>query len=374
MTDEKKNSVLIVDDERANIIALTSFLESDYEIYVSLNGAEAIEAAEEFLPDIILLDILMPGMDGYDTIAKLKSSEKTQYIPVIFITGLNTNENERKGLALGAADYITKPFSAEIVKLRVKNQIKIIDQMQLLIENEVAENNNRVKADFLSRMSHEMLTPMNSIIGMSQLIAMTFDVEDIKKYNKELSAESHRLLGQIHDLLDVSGKNADAFKLESAPFTFKSMFKIALKAASPVSYKKKQTLDFEVVPLVPLIFIGDEQRLAQVITNLLLNAAKFTPEQGEIKLSGHILEDTKETTTIQIEVIDNGIGISKEQQEDIFKLFEQVDKNVTRAYNGAGLGLPVAKRIIEMMDGTIWVESELGKGSKFGFTCKLLKG
>jgi len=374
MTNEKKNSVLIVDDERANIIALTSFLESDYEIYVTLDGFEAIEAAEDFLPDVILLDILMPEMDGYDTIEKLKSSNKTQHIPVIFITGLTTSENERKGLELGAADYITKPFSAEIVKLRVDNQIKIHEQMRLLVESEIAENNARVQTDFLSRMSHEMLTPMNSIIGMSQLIDMTIDLNEAKRFNKEIAAESQRLLGQIHDLLDVSGKRVDAFKLAKLPFSFKSMFKIALKVVSPVSNKKKQTLDFEVVPLVPLNFIGDEERLAQVITNLLLNAIKFTPDQGEIKLSGHLLEEDKETVTIQIDITDNGIGIAKEEQEAIFQLFEQVDKTVTRVYGGAGLGLPVAKRIVELMDGKIWVESELGKGSKFSFTCKLRKG
>jgi len=374
MVDEKKNSVLIVDDERANIIALTSFLESDYEIYVSLDGAEAIEAAEEFLPDVILLDILMPEMDGYDTIAKLKSSDKTQHIPVIFITGLTTSENERKGLALGAADYIAKPFSADIVKLRVDNQIKIHEQMRLLIESEIAENNTRIQTDFLSRMSHEMLTPMNSIIGMSQLIDMTGDLSEAKRFNKEIKVESQRLLGQIHDLLDVSGKRVDAFKLAKLPFSFKSMFKIALKVVSPVSNKKKQTLDFEVVPLVPLNFVGDEERLAQVITNLLLNAIKFTPDHGEIKLCGYILEEDLETVTIQIDIIDNGIGIAKAEQEAIFHLFEQVDKTVTRVYGGAGLGLPVAKRIVELMDGKIWVESELGKGSKFSFTCKLKKG
>ena len=372
--NERKNSVLIVDDERSNILTLTTFLESDYEIYVALNGLEAIETAEEFLPDVILLDILMPEMDGYDTIKKLKESEKTKFIPVIFITGLSTIENEQKGLSMGAADYITKPFTAGIVKLRIKNQIKMFEQMRKLIENEVTENNNRIKTDFLSRMSHEMLTPMNSIIGMTQLIDITDDMNEVRTYNKKISTESNRLLRQIHDLLDISGKNEEAFKLNNVPFSFKSMFKIALKNASPGSFHKKQSIDFDVVTLIPLNFIGDEERLAQVITNLLINAIKFTPEQGEIKVIGKIKNESAEMVTIQIDIIDNGIGISKEEQENIFNFFEQVDKSTTRTHGGMGMGLFVAKSIIEMMDGSIWVESEPGKGSKFSFTCTLKRG
>jgi len=166
MNTKKKNSILIVDDERTNIIALTGILESDYEIYVASDGADAIELAGNFLPDVILLDVIMPEMDGYATITALKESDKTKSIPVIFITGLNDAENEQKGLGLGAADYITKPFSSEIVKLRVLNQIKVLDQIQQLTEKEIDRQNSRIQMDFLSRMSHELLTPMNAIIGM----------------------------------------------------------------------------------------------------------------------------------------------------------------------------------------------------------------
>ena len=128
--DMKKKSILIVDDERSNIISLTGILESDHEIYAASDGADAICLAEKFLPDVILLDVMMSEMDGYSTISELKKSEKTKHIPVIFITGLNDEENEQYGLSLGASDYIAKPFSSEIVKLRVLNQIKVIDQIK----------------------------------------------------------------------------------------------------------------------------------------------------------------------------------------------------------------------------------------------------
>jgi PleD family two-component response regulator len=132
MSEEKKNTVLIVDDEKINLKILTHILEKDYKIYTASEGISAIEKAKEFLPDLILLDIVMPKMDGYETLSKLKKCEETKNIPVIFITGLSNDDEEEKGLALGAIDYITKPFSAIIVKLRVKLQIQIVNQVQTI--------------------------------------------------------------------------------------------------------------------------------------------------------------------------------------------------------------------------------------------------
>lgn len=129
---ENKNSVLIVDDERANIVALTHILSPEYTIYAAKNGQDAIEIANHFLPDVILLDILMPELDGYEVISLLKSSERTQELPVIFITGLGNVEAEEKGLALGASDYISKPFSSAIVKLRVQNQVQIMKHIKMI--------------------------------------------------------------------------------------------------------------------------------------------------------------------------------------------------------------------------------------------------
>ena len=144
MDEMKKNSVLVVDDEKSNIMALSHILSPNYTVYTAKNGQSAIIAAEKYLPDVILLDIIMPDIDGYTVIAALKSSEKTQNIPVIFITGLSNSDDEEKGLSLGAADYIGKPFSAAIVKLRVQNQIKIINQTRLIIKKETAAQSSDV--------------------------------------------------------------------------------------------------------------------------------------------------------------------------------------------------------------------------------------
>ena len=189
-----------------SIMALTDILSAEYTVYVTKSGEKAIKAAEKYLPDVILLDILMPEMDGYAVIAALKNGKKIQNIPVIFVTGLSNIDDEQKGLSLGAADYISKPFSPAIVKLRVQNQIKIINQMRLIIEKELAEKSSRAQFEFLSRMSHEMLTPMNTIVGMTQIAKMSEVSGEIRNYLDEIDTASRQLLGLINNLFNISCK------------------------------------------------------------------------------------------------------------------------------------------------------------------------
>ena len=207
MNDKMKNSVLIVDDDSTNVIALTHILSPDYTVYSANNGMDGIMLAEKHVPDIILLDIVMPEMDGHAVLSALKSLEKTMNIPVIFVTALDSSHEEGKGLALGASDYITKPFVSAIVKLRVQNQLKMINQMHMIIEKELAEKNSRDKLEFLSNMSHDMLTPMNAIIGMTQILKRQFTSGETKEYLDEIDSASKHLLGFIHDLLNISDKD-----------------------------------------------------------------------------------------------------------------------------------------------------------------------
>jgi len=385
MSSGKKNSILIVDDERTNIIALKTILSPDYTIYASSNGEEAIEAAEEFKPDIILLDIIMPEMDGYEVITALKNSKKMRDIPVVFITGLDSAEAEEKGLALGAADYITKPFHSAIVKMRVKNQIDLIErfriehdlnvvlklQSELVAAKELAEHSSRAKSEFLSRMSHEMLTPMNAIMGMTEIIKNLGSNKDIKNYLDEINKASNDLQRLINDVLDISNVEYGTIKLSHSAFNISSLFKDLLETARYNASKKQQVINFNIDQTIPETVTGDEKRLKQVIENLLANAIKFTPENGEIYIESSVLDVNNKTITLQVTVSDNGIGIAKEQQDNLFDIFEQVDGSHTRAHGGIGLGLALSKRIIEMMDGKIWVESELNKGAAFHFTCSL---
>jgi len=527
---KKKNSVLIVDDERGNISSLKSILGDEYTIYASTNGRDAIETAEEFIPDIILLDVLMPEMDGYDVIAAFKKSERTHDIPVIFITGLDGTNAEIKGLALGAVDYILKPFHPAIVKLRVQHQIQLVERLRqqtlmtkisckfltspysdalftdtlrvigefmgiavallyklernnnvLVCQNEwldselnlssrmgdkveldekmiTAINNlltgnekdlcihsnspmikdllsvkrthlenyiatpifikrklfailvfsrndeamwseserdlavlaasifsgvferdaiqhaeylSRTKSEFLSRMSHEMRTPMNVIIGILQVFGMLGVPDNIKEHCSAMDEAAHTLLDLINDVLDISDMGYGTYKLSESAFDFNAMVCNVLRIADNNASKKKQMLDSKIDPAIPASLLGDENRLRQVISALLSNAVKFTPNGGEIYLNARVIDSNSEKITLQVEISDNGIGISKEQQKDIFSIFEQADGSLTREHGGIGLGLALSKRIVEMMEGKIWIESELGKGSKFIFNCRL---
>ena len=367
----KRNSVLIVDDENSNILTLTHILSPEYTVYAAKNGRKAIEAAGKYLPDVVLLDIIMPEMDGYEVLAVLKKSELTRHIPVIFITGLSDADDEEKGLALGASDYISKPFSAAIVKLRLQNQIRLINQMRLIIDRELAEKSSRARSEFLSRMSHEMRTPMNAIMGMARLAKNTPEAENRDKMIDNILGASDQLLSLIDNVLDMSDIGDNKFSLDVSEFSFASMIREVLNKAVAQINIRQQTLSGEIDPSIPDAIIGDEKRLAHVILNLLANASKFTPEYGAVQINAFAREVEHERLVIQIEVIDNGIGITKEQRENLFVPFEQGDGGIDRRFGGAGLGLAISKHIVELMDGEIWVQSEPGKGSKFSFTCTM---
>jgi len=397
----RKNLVLIIDDETANIIALTNILSPEYDVFAAKNGLDAIALAEEHVPDVILLDVLMPEMDGYEVISTLKSLENTKSIPVIFITGLDNIEAERKGLALGAADYIPKPFNPDIVMLRVQIQIKLVNHIRALEERdemerqlniireleagliaakeqaeqhrELAEHSSRAKSEFLARMSHEMRTPMNAINGMLQIVKMKGIPENIQSYFEEISTASAHLLEMINDILDISGIEHGVFKINNDVFNTVIMFKEIYESVEYNTSQKSQKLNFKVDPAIPATLIGDEKRLKQVIFNLLVNAVKFTPDNGEISFDARVQSDEDSSITLQIEVADNGIGISEEQQQELFTIFEQLDGSNKRKHAGIGLGLALSKRIAEMLGGDIMLESELGKGAKFTFTCVLEK-
>jgi len=182
MNKTDMNSVLIIDDETANIIALTNILSPEYEVYAAKNGADAIKIAKESLPDVILLDILMPDMDGYEVISLLKSSEDTRSIPVIFISGLGSEKDEEKGLLLGASDYITKPFNATIVKLRVQNQIQYSSQFNIVkalsLMDELTGLFNRRGFDSRLRLEWNRARREQAPVSL-----MMIDIDHFKKYN-----------------------------------------------------------------------------------------------------------------------------------------------------------------------------------------------
>jgi len=230
---------------------------------------------------------------------------------------------------------------------------------------------SKAKSNFLANMSHEIRTPMNAIIGMAHIGRNSTD-STRKDYNFDrIEDASQHLLGVINDVLDMSKIEAGKFELSHENVNIERAIQRVVNVIKLRADEKYQTLTVKISEDIPEIMIGDEQRIVQVIANLVSNAIKFTSEEGRIDIIAKLVKEEKSIYTIQISVADTGIGIAQEQREKLFESFHQVESSSTRNYGGTGLGLAISKSIVEMMNGKIWVESQQGKGSTFYFTTEL---
>jgi signal transduction histidine kinase len=236
---------------------------------------------------------------------------------------------------------------------------------------EQAKAANKAKSEFLANMSHEIRTPLNAIIGMTFIGKTATDIKQAVYCLDRIEEASARLLSIVNDILDMSKIETSRFKLSPSDFDFEKMFQKTINVFALDAEKKRQKMELCIDGTIPKILFGDEQRLSQIIANLVGNAVKFTPENGSIRIDACLLEEKDGICALQITVADTGIGISPEQQEHLYESFRQAESGATRKFGGTGLGLAIAKNIVEMMEGRIWVESEPGKGSAFAFTVRL---
>jgi len=236
-----------------------------------------------------------------------------------------------------------------------------------------SEEESKSKSSFLAMMSHEMRTPMNAIMGMTQIAKSTGSVERKDYALQKIEDASNHLLGVINNVLDMSKIEADKLELNPVKFDFGEMIEKVIDIINFRIAEKSQKLTVEIDENIPRMLNCDDQRLAQVITNLLSNAVKFTPESGEITLRAKLSEPENGLCVIRFEVTDTGVGISEEQQAGLFMPFQQAQSNTSRIYGGTGLGLAISKRIVELMEGSISVSSALGEGATFTFTVRAEK-
>ena len=364
----KRQTVMIVDDTPANIEILSESLGEEYELFFATSGADALELIRADKPDLILLDIMMPGMDGYELCSILKGDPATRNIPIIFVTAMIGEEEEIKGLELGAIDYLTKPISPHIVRARVKNHLELKRYRDLL--ETLASAADRAKKEFLRSVSHELRTPLTPIIGMTDLVLDTEQDDNKRKYLTMVQKSALRLLGIVEDLIETSRLEGEGGAPEYGTFQLKGFLEaVAMEARSLASAKG---LEFRVTlgPDLPDAVLSDQGMLHKVLAMLLGNAVKFTPA-GLVALEVRQQQVAGEPM-LQFSVSDTGIGIEKGDLERIFSDFTQSDGSVTRSFPGLGLGLTLARRMTELMDGSIWAESAPGGGSVFQVQIPLL--
>jgi PAS domain S-box-containing protein len=302
-----------------------------------------------------------------------------EYIPAALECGHHESEipllrkdGEIRILTVLAFTTESKKQGVGIIALDITEKRRL--EQELISAKELAEQSNRAKSNFLSRMSHEMRTPMNAIIGMTTIARSSHDPNKMEYCLGKIDEASIHLLGLINDILDMSKIETGKLELSYSEFDFEKMLK---KVTSIMNFRideKKQNFIVRIKRNVPPRIIADEQRLSQVLTNLLTNAVKFTPEEGTISLGIKKTADKNNLCTLRFDVVDSGIGISSEQMGKLFTLFEQADGTIARKYGGAGLGLAISKSMIELMGGEIWVKSEPGKGSGFSFEITVERG
>ncbi|MDY6940154.1 MAG: response regulator [Cyanobacteriota bacterium] len=373
MDESQKPQILIVDDTPTNIQVLSDFLiESGFEVLVAKNGERALKKLEKAEPDIILLDIMMTGMNGFETCIKLKNWEKTKEIPVIFMTALSDVVDKVKGLSLGAVDYITKPFQQEEVLARINVQLRLRNLTgQLQQAKQEAEAANQAKSEFLTNMSHDLRTPLNGILGLSQMLVSSpnLTLEERDNLNIIYQSGSH-LLTLINDILDISKIEAGKMELDRTDFILGEFLDRVVEMCQ--FRTKEKGLCFHYQSNISLEFgvRADEKRLRQILINLLGNAIKFT-ETGSITFQVRDLGSISSSHhKIRFQIEDTGIGIAPKEIDKVFLPFEQA-KNTRYNGEGTGLGLAISQKLIQMMGSTLHVNSQPGKGSIFWMDLEL---
>ncbi len=369
---EEKNTpsrILIVDDMPVNLDLMKSILSTeDYAIVTSKNGMSAMAKANANVFDLILLDIVLPDIDGFEICRQIKTSSKNQDTPIIFLTAQREKESIVKGFKLGAVDYILKPFSEEELLARVSLHLSLKQtQEELKKARNVAEGLAKAKAMFLANMSHEIRTPLNGIVGMIDILKQTSLSEQQMDYVDIVDISSENLLMIINDILDYSKIEAGQIAFEKIKFNIRHEIDEVRKLLYYKSTQKNLEFRIEVESNVPEMLLGDPLRLKQVLINLSNNAIKFTTE-GFVKIKVKLGKAMVQQYKLLFEVQDSGIGISPKNQRKLFQSFTQADASTTRKYGGTGLGLAISKKLTQLMNGDIGLNSVEGEGSTFWFT------
>ena len=367
-----RNKVLIVDDTPANIDVLRKTLAPEgYELSVATSGEAAVKIAVRLKPDLILLDIMMPGIDGYETFRRIKSDVNNRDTAIIFISAKNETADVVKGFSMGAVDYINKPFQHEEVCSRVRTQVNLraLTEMRESLLSRLKDSVNKLtemdemKNRFLGMAAHDLRNPLVSIRGLSELLLdenNTFSDGDVKEFIATMHDASQYMLSLVNDLLDTSVIASGNLTINLKKCSLKELVEKVVRANERLAENKqmKIQLSLEDVPE----FNIDPNRITQVVENLLTNAIKYSSPGSNIYVSLESVDDSA-----KVGVRDEGPGISLEDQKKLFGGFQKLTAQPTGGESSTGLGLAIVKKMVEAHQGTLDIESQMEVGTTFSF-------
>jgi len=354
--------VLVVDDAPANLRVLSTMLTNrGFKVRKALNGSNAIASARAIPPDIILLDIRLSELNGYEICQILKSDPITSQIPIIFISALNDVSDKLKAFESGGIDYITKPFHEAEVLARVETQLRLQKlQHQLIQRNSELRRSNRELEQFAYAVSHDLQQPLQSMVGFAKLLLMKHQAElDQTSYGylQNIVQSGDRAYQLIQNLLSYA-----RVEQQNSEFGFvdcNQLLKQVLENLQAAISEKNANITVATLPTV----IANESQLSQLFQNLLTNAIKFVPPERSPQVR---VTASKQNHEWLFEIHDNGIGIGSQNFASIFGMFQRL--HTEEEYPGTGIGLAICQKVVELHNGRIWVESEPDVGSTFYFT------
>ena len=356
-TDNLQKTILVVDDSEVNLDMILAILKK-YDVIPSTSGEDALALLADESVDLILLDIMMPNMSGFEVCRRLKSDKATKDIPVLFITAKNDADSIEKAYDIGGSDYVTKPFKPAELLARVKVQLRLQEMINELVDL------NLMKDNVLAVCSHDLRSPLNGILGFTNLVLKKdyLETED-REALTHIETSGNLLLGLINDILDLSKARAEQVELKMDPISLPAAVRTSIIALKHMADGKQQQLQLT-VDCPDAMISGNSSGISRVFNNLLSNAIKFTPENGQINVDIESAPDEH----VVVKMTDTGIGIPKEKIPCLFDQFTRASQTGTSGEKGTGLGMSIVKEILERHNADIEVISREGKGTCFKLT------